>query len=222
MVKLTLNLARYRIRVALTSARPGRHDKLLAALEEVVKVRVGSRISRLFRLILNRKRLQRLLGGILAVLIMTTNLFPPTSAVFSAQPETITLPATEQPVLTEVVRRYPVNGQPRITQGYTRFHGGIDIDGVTGDPVYPVMNGKVSSSGVEFFLGKTVRVSHEDGYQTVYAHLNTISVRVGQEVNTSTKIGAMGATGHAFGDHLHLEAYKNGRNVSPYTILPPR
>lgn len=222
MVKLILNIPRYRVRIAISNRRPGYHDRFLQTLDELIKVRVGSRISRAFRFIANGRKFQKLLGGSLAVLIVLTNMFPPEDAASAANGETeiVALAPTEQPIVTNVVRRLPVDGRLSITQGYRAFHAGVDIDGVTGDPIYPYQNGKVEFAGRDFFLGKMVKVKHNQGYESVYAHLDSLDVSAGQEVNTKTKIGEMGNTGHSFGDHLHFEVYKDGSHVNPAFVLP--
>lgn len=222
MVKLTLNIPRYRVRIAISNRRPVYRDRFLQALDELIKVRAGSRISRVFRFIANGRKFQKILGGSLAFLIVLTNMFPPADAASAANGETeiVALAPAEQPIQTNVVRRLPVDGKLSITQGYRAFHAGVDIDGLTGDPIYPYQNGKVEFAGRDFFLGKVVKVRHEEGYESVYAHLDSIGVSAGQEVNTKTKLGEMGNTGHSFGDHLHLEVYKDGRHVNPTSVLP--
>lgn len=221
MVTLTFNIPLYRLKLSIAQKRGGRRDKLLEILGELVKVRIGSRISRLVRLMLERVHLNRLFGAnLIGIFLVTNTLIPGASALSSAEAEVVSISAGEAPVVTIVNRRYPVD-HPVITQGYHFFHAGIDIDGVTGDTIHPIMNGRVESVGQEFFLGKTVVVEHENDVKSVYAHLNKINVKPGEEVTTSSKIGEMGNTGRSFGDHLHLEVYKNGRNVSPHTVLPP-
>ncbi|MBI4057901.1 M23 family metallopeptidase [Candidatus Microgenomates bacterium] len=226
MTHYTLNLFSYRVKVAIASTRRGGHDKLISALEELTRVRVGSRLSRLVRLAIEHVKLpRRFLGANLVALTIATNVITPSVSAFTnvgqAETEVVTLPISEEPIKTTVVRRYPVE-EPRITQGYHLFHAGIDIDGLTGDPIYPVMNGTVKEVKRDFFLGKAITVRHEDGYETVYAHLDTIEISVNQKVTTNTQLGQMGTTGRAFGDHLHLEVIKDGRHVNPLTVLPPR
>lgn len=223
MIKLKLTLPKYKVGITITSKK-GRPDPILTLFDELAKVRVGSRFSRLVRRLAASKRVHRLLGGLLVIFIIGSNLFPPSSSAFSAQNEVevLALPAGEEPVITSIARRNPVDGKISITQSYRFFHPGVDIDGVTGDPIYPIMNGKVESAGKEFFLGKTVRIDHGNGYKSTYAHLDTIGVKAGDEINTKTKLGKMGNTGRSFGDHLHLEVQKDGRNINPISVLPRR
>lgn len=223
MLKTTLNIGHYAVRIGVTHKGPHNHDKILPAIKEVASVRVGSKISRLARLLtFNGRKFQKILGSSLAVLIVLTNMFPPTDAASAAngEVEVVALEPAVAPIQTNVVRRLPVDGKLSITQGYRAFHAGVDIDGVTGDPIYPYQSGKVEFAGRDFFLGKVVKVKHDKGYESVYAHLDSISISAGQEVNTKTKIGEMGNTGHSFGDHLHMEVYKDGRHVNPASVLP--
>ncbi len=70
--------------------------------------------------------------------------------------------------------------------------------------------------------GKYVVIEHEDGTQSMYAHLSKIRVRSGQKVKQGQVIGVMGSTGSANGTHLHFEIRINGRAVDPryYLVLP--
>jgi murein DD-endopeptidase MepM/ murein hydrolase activator NlpD len=83
------------------------------------------------------------------------------------------------------------------------------------------MDGRVSSVGVNSTYGKYVILSHAGGYQTLYAHMNSISVNQGGYVYQNTKIGEVGSTGYSTGPHLHFAVYKNGRAVNPLEFLNP-
>lgn len=222
MLKTTLNIGHYAVRIGVTHKGPHGHDKILPAIREVASVRVGSKISRAIRFLVSGRKFQKVLGGSLAMLIVLTNMFPPIDAASAAngEPEVVAIEAAAAPIETNVVRRLPIDGRLSITQGYRAFHAGIDIDGITGDPIYAYTSGKVEYAGRDFFLGKMVKVRHSDGYESVYGHLNAINVVPGQEVDTSNKLGTMGNTGHSFGDHLHLEVYKDGSHVNPASVLP--
>jgi len=122
--------------------------------------------------------------------------------------------------VTEIGTRFPVEGV-KVTQGYKYFHPGIDFDGLTGDPIYPIMNGRVKAiSRSRFAYGNAILVEHGSALESLYAHLSKIYVKEGDRVDIKTPIGEMGATGRATGDHLHLEVRDNGRPISPYSVLP--
>jgi murein DD-endopeptidase MepM/ murein hydrolase activator NlpD len=76
----------------------------------------------------------------------------------------------------------------------------------------------VSYSGYGY--GNTVLVDHGDNITSLYAHLSKILVFSGQEVGLDTIIGQIGASGRAYGDHLHLEIRDNGYPVNPHILLP--
>lgn len=66
--------------------------------------------------------------------------------------------------------------------------------------------------------GKWIEVSHGNGYSTLYAHLNSQSVKVGQKVTQGQKLGTVGSTGNSSGPHLHFEVKHNGTVVRPNFI----
>lgn len=93
------------------------------------------------------------------------------------------------------------------TQGLHGYNG-IDLAGPVGTPIYAAAAGIVlvsASSGWNGGYGNLVIISHDNGTQTVYAHLSKTLVKVGQRVEQSQKIGLMGATGKSTGSHLHFE-----------------
>lgn len=121
---------------------------------------------------------------------------------------------------TKVSVQYPVE-KIKITQSFRAFHPGIDLDGLTGDNIRPFEDGVIAIiSRSKYAYGNAVLVEHADGVSSLYAHLSKIFVVEGEKVDTHSVIGEMGATGRAFGDHLHFEVRKNGIPVNPYTILP--
>ncbi len=99
------------------------------------------------------------------------------------------------------------------------FHEGIDIAGVYDKTIRAADNGRVIFTGWDGGYGKKVTIDHENGYVTVYAHLSTISVSVGQVVQEGQKIGIMGNTGRSTGTHLHFEVHLNGSLLNPLKVL---
>jgi len=100
-----------------------------------------------------------------------------------------------------------------------QFHRGIDLKGKTGTPVLTTADGKVIHSGEDGKYGITVRILHEDGYVTVYAHLSEQVVERGERVILGQKIGAVGSTGASTGPHLHYEVLKDDKPVNPLALL---
>jgi murein DD-endopeptidase MepM/ murein hydrolase activator NlpD len=199
--------------------RGGSDDKpLLPNLGRVRRARRGSKISRFFRHIFEHKKIKRVLGTNLALLIIASSFFPTKDALPTDSEENIVM-APAVVLTTERPIQYPVV-DVKISQGYRLFHPGVDFDGVTGDKVSPVMAGQVEAVGYSRLgYGNAVLINHGGGIASLYAHLSKINVSKGQEVTTRTKLGEMGATGRAYGDHLHLEIRDYGKPVNPLSVL---
>lgn len=100
-------------------------------------------------------------------------------------------------------------------------HLGIDLAGVPRNtPIYAADGGTVVFAGTNGTYGKLVRIRHENGVETYYAHMNFISVNVGDQVFQGQQIGGVGATGRVTGTHLHFEVRFNGTVVNPEKYLP--
>ncbi|CAM1340301.1 peptidoglycan DD-metalloendopeptidase family protein [Tenacibaculum amylolyticum] len=100
-----------------------------------------------------------------------------------------------------------------------RSHRGIDIDLITGDDVYSILDGKVRYVGYHAGHGKTIVVRHYNGLETVYAHLSKYDVKVNTVVKKGQLIGKGGNTGRSRGSHLHLEVRYNGVDVNPEHVF---
>jgi len=100
-----------------------------------------------------------------------------------------------------------------------RNHDGIDIARPSNYTIKASDNGRVVFTGWDGTYGQKVVINHNNGYETVYAHLSSISVSVGQTVAQGQKLGVMGSTGRSTGIHLHFEVRKNGVLVNPMSVL---
>ncbi len=100
-----------------------------------------------------------------------------------------------------------------------RVHQGVDIARPSSFKIMAADNGVVSDAGWHSTYGNRIVVTHNNGYETLYAHLSSIDVSVGQTVPQGTVIGIMGSTGRSTGVHLHFEVMKNGANVNPMSVL---
>jgi murein DD-endopeptidase MepM/ murein hydrolase activator NlpD len=120
----------------------------------------------------------------------------------------------------------------RISSGFThsRFHPilktvrphlGVDYAAPVGTPVMASGDGVVTLAGWSGGYGKTVKIRHPNGYETLYGHLSRINVRPGQRVAQETFIGAVGMTGLATGPHLDYRMIKNGVFLNPLKIQSP-
>ena len=100
-----------------------------------------------------------------------------------------------------------------------RFHAGVDLAGPKGTPIFATADGIVVAAERERGYGNVVKIQHDFGIETVYAHQSKIRVKVGQQVSRGEQIGDMGSTGRSTGSHLHYEVRVNGQPVNPMTYL---
>ncbi|MGG0410961.1 peptidoglycan DD-metalloendopeptidase family protein [Peribacillus simplex] len=104
-------------------------------------------------------------------------------------------------------------------QRWGKLHKGIDIARPTTRTITAADHGIIESAGNSGGYGNKITINHNNGYKTVYAHLDSIDVTAGQKIEKGMKIGMMGSTGHSTGVHLHFEIYKNGSLVNPLNFI---
>jgi murein DD-endopeptidase MepM/ murein hydrolase activator NlpD len=103
-----------------------------------------------------------------------------------------------------------------------RFHSGLDLTAPAGTPVTAAAPGRVTWAGPRpGGWGKLVTLSHGHGVRTMYAHLSTVRVKVGQWIAGGTVLGRVGATGDATGPHLHFEVRVGAAAIDPLRALVP-
>lgn len=224
MLKLNTNFGRYSFRVQLVKRR----DSSIASdttffpkFADIRSTRSGSKVSRFFRHFFEKGGLRSFLGKNLAAFAIVASVATPGATVLattgSLEVNTI---AADQPFATNVVVQYPLE-KFSFNQGYSAYHSGIDLGDPKGTLVKPIMVGKVVKVEYSrFSYGNSVVVDHSNGFGSRYAHLSKIDVKEGDDVDTRTVIGEVGATGNATGNHLHLEVYKDGRTINPLSVLP--
>jgi murein DD-endopeptidase MepM/ murein hydrolase activator NlpD len=103
--------------------------------------------------------------------------------------------------------------------GQRTFHAAIDIVVNKGTSVKATREGKVADTGYNAVFGNYVIIRHADGYQSLYAHLNTVLTHKGASVNQGEVIGRSGNTGQSTGPHLHFSIFRNGQAVDPRKYL---
>jgi murein DD-endopeptidase MepM/ murein hydrolase activator NlpD len=123
----------------------------------------------------------------------------------------------------------PVKGAFRWTSSFgyrrdpkgagTRMHEGTDLAGAYGLPIYATADGVVVHAGWQSAYGRLIKIKHEFGIETRYAHLSSIRVNVGDRVSRGERIGDMGNSGRSTGTHLHYEIRIGGRAVNPMTFI---
>ncbi|HZW68323.1 MAG TPA: peptidoglycan DD-metalloendopeptidase family protein [Pseudogracilibacillus sp.] len=108
-------------------------------------------------------------------------------------------------------------------QRWGKMHKGIDIartDRSTSPPIAAAESGTVERAGDSGNgYGNMVIINHGNGLKTLYAHMSSLNVKVGQKVERGQKLGVMGATGNSTGIHLHFEVHKNGSPKNPIAYL---
>lgn len=97
----------------------------------------------------------------------------------------------------------------------TRFHQGQDITVKTGTPIYAPADGIVKRAYYAGGFGNHIKLNHENGYTTLFAHLSKIKVKHGQKVSRGEIIGLTGNTGRSTAPHLHYEIHHYGESKNP-------
>lgn len=124
--------------------------------------------------------------------------------------------------------QWPVPSIPPSTTNVSKFrspsrprHNGLDIGGygVSGRTIVASEAGEVILSKSYYGYGNTVIIDHNNGMVTLYAHLASDNVQVGQKVTRGQVIGIMGNTGQSSGIHLHFEVIINGAHVNPEPFI---
>jgi len=185
-------------------------------------------LSLFFRRVFEKKNAKNHWSIGLMTLIFVANFF---LSPFSGRPElkntsiialaySDSFAAPEKAITTETTYQKPTQGW--LSQGYNWYHPAVDIVTVMGEKVYPIAEGKVYL--VEYTTwgyGNFLVIEQNDGYKSLYAHLEQIMVQPGDKVKKTTLLANVGMTGRTTGPHLHLEIYntKEG-NINPVDVVP--
>lgn len=115
----------------------------------------------------------------------------------------------------------PVDGPVSSPFGprWGRLHAGLDISAPCGRPVRAATGGKVAMAGPNGGYGNYILLQQSASLATGYAHLQSLSTRIGASVTRGQVIGAVGNTGNSFGCHLHFEVRRGGTPVNPVPLL---
>ena len=103
--------------------------------------------------------------------------------------------------------------------GGRRMHKGVDFAAVNGTPLYATADGVVTHAGWSSGYGRLVKIQHEFGIETRYAHMSKLRAKVGQRVSRGDRIGDMGASGRVTGVHLHYEVRVGSKAVNPMIYI---
>jgi murein DD-endopeptidase MepM/ murein hydrolase activator NlpD len=127
-------------------------------------------------------------------------------------------PPAHSPIALRKPVRAPIGD--RFGPRGNRFHAGIDLEAHYGAMVRAAASGRVRRAAWDSGgYGYLVVIGHGHGVRTMYAHLSRMYVRRGQRISVGARVGRVGATGHAFGPHLHFEVRYRGAAVNPLPAL---
>lgn len=156
--------------------------------------------------------------------------------VLSALLATDVRPALESTLAEEADQRAafpdgkPVAGEAKVSSEFGlrsnpfggrsyEVHEGIDFAGPIGQPILAAAEGTVVKADYDRGYGNHVKIDHGYHYETLYAHLSRMTVKLGDQVQRGDVIGYLGHTGRSSGPHLHYGIYRNGRAVNPRYFL---
>lgn len=126
-------------------------------------------------------------------------------------------------VLNDSTDHYTPPVEGRITSEFGkrswRYHYGTDIALRTGDKVRSAFNGRVRISRYSSTYGNVVVVRHDNGLETLYAHLSKRKVKVDSVITSGTVIGLGGNTGRSYGSHLHFEVRYYDEALDPRDLI---
>jgi murein DD-endopeptidase MepM/ murein hydrolase activator NlpD len=99
-------------------------------------------------------------------------------------------------------------------------HPGFDLAAKAGTEVAAAARGTVVHAGPAGTYGNLVTLRHDNGFETRYAHLSSVDVKLGDLVEAGTELGKVGTTGYSTGPHLHFEVRHDGNAIDPAPLLP--
>jgi murein DD-endopeptidase MepM/ murein hydrolase activator NlpD len=110
-------------------------------------------------------------------------------------------------------RTHPITGR-------YHFHEGLDIGASYRTSIRATADGTVTFTGYQAGYGRSVRIRHGYGFETLYCHCSSVSVSTGQKVQRGDIIAYVGSSGSSTGPHLHYEVFKDGKRQDPMDYLP--
>ncbi|WP_017300464.1 M23 family metallopeptidase [Nodosilinea nodulosa] len=117
-----------------------------------------------------------------------------------------------------VSSEFGLRPNPFGARGY-EMHEGLDFSGPVGKPILATAEGVVVQADYNGGFGNHVRIDHGYNYETLYAHMSKLAVKIGDRVERGDVVGYLGNTGRSSGPHLHYGVYRNGQPVNPRYYL---
>jgi len=144
-------------------------------------------------------------------------------AMFITQPQSFAASDDNKITMVNPVKQAKVTSKYGANNKFHQFHKGIDLGAKINTPIVATGNGvvRVSTDLLENRknYGTLIIIDHDDGFHSVYAHLNSRNVVAGDKVEAGQLIGYVGETGKASGPHLHLELLKDNKHVNPSDFI---
>ncbi len=129
----------------------------------------------------------------------------------------LTLPLAQPLDVMQVTSRFGRRIDPFL--GTWAVHTGVDLAAVSGTPVHATGPGVVITAAYNGGYGNEVEIDHGNGITTIYGHMSSIRVHVGDTVDTGTIVGRVGSTGRSTGPHLHYEIRRDDTPIDPMPHL---
>jgi murein DD-endopeptidase MepM/ murein hydrolase activator NlpD len=168
------------------------------------------------------EQLRTMLGGdVVPARARTSSPLPVAWPIVARRPGEPDLYGTE----LSVPRHWPVDGRGVITRGLSggeggaEAHGGLDIAIPVGTPIRASGGGVVASAGPDPEYGLFVRLTHPDGFESMYGHASRLLVATGDSVLAGEVIALSGSTGRSTAPHLHFEIRRDGRLLDPRSLV---
>ncbi|HJD17503.1 MAG TPA: peptidoglycan DD-metalloendopeptidase family protein [Candidatus Fournierella excrementavium] len=115
---------------------------------------------------------------------------------------------------------WPVPEYTEVTRWKSDYHKGADLKAPYGSEVLAMAAGTVTMAQWHYSYGNVVEVDHGNGLSTLYSHMSSIDVAVGDEVAQGQQIGAVGSTGNSTGNHCHVEVRQDGALLDLHDYFP--
>ena len=129
------------------------------------------------------------------------------------------LPPFIRPVPGEIVETFGLRYHPLLN--LKKHHSGVDFGSEGGQPLFAAASGRITRAGDEGQWGIAILMTHQDGWQTFYAHLRMVAVRIRSCVKRGDLIGYTGNTGFTVGHILHFEVRRDDVPIDPENLLAP-
>ena len=115
---------------------------------------------------------------------------------------------------------WPVPDYTGVSRWKSDYHKGADLKAPYGSEVLAMAAGTVSMAQWHYAYGNVVMIDHGNGLSTLYSHMSSIDVAVGDEVAQGQQIGAVGSTGNSTGNHCHVEVRQDGALLDLHDYFP--